>query len=121
MSPYEWLTLALVAVGTIGVPMALYVHGGTRRRIEENRLEAAEKVKVLWLKHDEMVLSRERTAADHAEFKLMVAREYVTLEMLNQIEKRMDSNFRELKGDFKASTDSIIRALEAHRAEDAKR
>ena len=110
MTAYEWATLALGLVAGIGGPVVMYVHGSIRKQLD-----------TLWEKHDEMVKAREKTASDHAEFRIVVTRDYVTRDLLDAFEKRMDGNFRELKSDFKAGMEALTRAFEAHRADDAKR
>lgn len=110
MTASEWATLALAVITGICAPAGAFVYNSLRRQVD-----------ALWTKHDEMVKAREKSAAELAEFKITVTRDYVTRDLLESFEKRMDTNFRELKSDFKAGMEALTRALERHRDEEGRK
>jgi hypothetical protein len=110
MTASEWATLVLGIVAVIGLPAGGFIYNTLRKSID-----------ALWARHEEMVKAREKSAAELADFKITVTRDYVTRDLLESFEKRMDSNFRELKSDFKAGMEALTRAFDRHRDEEGRK
>jgi hypothetical protein len=99
MTVADWIALAGVIVAVL-VPVLGFVYGTLRNRVSE----ATRTAEAIGEKLDS-------TRADLAEFKLHVAREYASVDRLQEVEQRILDGFKELKADLKAGLEALARQL----------
>jgi len=109
MTVADWIALAGV-IAAVMVPVIGFVYGTLRNKISD--VERANTA--IGSKLDE-------TREDHAAFKLTVAKEYASVDHLQDVERRILDGFKELKADLKSGIESLARQLAEHRAEEGRK
>jgi len=108
MNASDWIALAGVAVSILG-PVFGFVYATLRSRISE----ANARITAIGSKLDTVQLGLEA-------FKLQVAKEYASVDHLQEVERRILDGFKELKADLKSGLEMLGKQLAEHRAEERK-
>jgi hypothetical protein len=109
MTVADWIALAAV-IATVMVPTIGFVYGTLRNKIADSERATS----AIGEKLDD-------ARADLAAFKLQVAKEYASVDHLQDVERRILDGFKELKADLKAGLESLARQLAEHRAEEGRK
>lgn len=108
MTASDWISLAGVVVSIL-VPSLGFVYATLRNRLNE----ANNRITAIGEKLDDCRL-------DLAAFKLQVAKEYASVDHLQEVERRILDGFKELKADLKSGLEMLGKQLAEHRAEERK-
>jgi uncharacterized coiled-coil protein SlyX len=92
MTIADWIALAAGVAGIVA-PLVGFVYGTLKARIADAERQCA------------------KLSDDLAAYKLTVAKEYASVDHLQEVERRITDGFKELKADLKAGLDALARQL----------